>query len=96
MFSWLFPHRRSLEHLEVKMLTRAGCHLCEEAWQILETARAQHGFRLVAVDVDADPELVKEHGECVPVVLVDGKVRFRGRVNSVLLARLLRAATRKV
>jgi len=61
------------------MFTRAGCHLCDEAWQILESARQQYGFTLQAVDVDIDPELI------------DGKVRFRGRINSVLLSRLLRA-----
>ena len=73
------------------MLTRAGCHLCDEAWQILESARQKYGFTLQAVDVNTDPELISQYGNCVPVVLVDGKVRFRGRINSVLLSRLLRA-----
>ena len=77
------------------MLTRAGCHLCEEAWHILESARQQYGFNLQTVDVDADPDLVAQYGECVPVVLVNGKERFRGRVNPVLLARLLRAETKR-
>jgi hypothetical protein len=31
----------------------------------------------------------------VPVVLINGKVRFRGQVNPVLLARLLRAESGK-
>jgi glutaredoxin len=92
MLSWLFFwRRRNLEHLQVQMFTRAGCHLCDEAWQILESARQQYGFTLQAVDVDIDPELISQYGDCVPVVLVDGKVRFRGRINSVLLSRLLRA-----
>ena len=42
------------------------------------------------MDVDADPALAKQYGECVPVVTIDGKVRFRGRVNAVLLERMLR------
>jgi hypothetical protein len=46
---------------------------------------------LATVDVDSDPELVARHGDCVPVVTVNGKVRFRGAVNPVLLARLLTA-----
>ena len=92
MLSWLFFwRRRNLEHLQVQMFTRAGCHLCDEARQILESARQQYGFTLQAVDVDTDPELISQYGDCVPVVLVDGKVRFRGRINSVLLSRLLRA-----
>jgi glutaredoxin len=72
------------------MYTRAGCHLCDEARAQLENAQKEHGFALELVDVDSDPELREAHGDCVPVVLVDGKVRFRGRVNPVLLRRLLR------
>jgi glutaredoxin len=72
------------------MYTRRGCHLCEDAWQVLQQEQRRHGFHLEAVDVDADPELAARYGLCVPVVTVAGEVRFRGRVNRVLLARLLR------
>ena len=41
--------------------------------------------------MDTDGELVARYGEWVPVVTVNGKVRFRGGVNPVLLERLLRA-----
>lgn len=89
MLSWFSSRRRhDLKHLQVQMITRAGCHLCEEAWQQLEAARQEHGFTLTAVDVDADPELATQYTDCVPVVRVNGKVRFRGRINPVLLARL--------
>ncbi|HZV07157.1 MAG TPA: glutaredoxin family protein [Gemmataceae bacterium] len=71
------------------MYTRRGCHLCEQAWQQLERAKQRYGFTLQQVDVDGDPQLVSEYGECVPVVTIDGKVRFRGVVNRVLLERLL-------
>jgi hypothetical protein len=73
------------------MYTRRGCHLCDAAWVRLEQARRRYGFRLSAADVDASPELAAAFGQCVPVVTVNGKVRFRGAVNTVLLARLLRA-----
>ncbi|MHB1421817.1 MAG: glutaredoxin family protein [Gemmataceae bacterium] len=76
-------------HGNVVMYTRQGCHLCEQAWLQLEHARQRHGFTLAQVDVDGDPELAREHGECVPVVTIDGKVRFRGGINRVLLERLL-------
>jgi glutaredoxin len=72
----------------VVMYTRAGCHLCDDAWALLETARRQHGFTLKKVDIDADIELAERYGLEVPVVEVNGKVRFRGVVNAVLLQRL--------
>ena len=85
--------RGRLAHLQVVMYTRQGCHLCEAAWELLQQARRRYGFNLTAQDVDAVPALVEAYGDCVPVVTVNGKLRFRGGVNSVLLERLLRAET---
>ena len=86
--SWWRPRR--LQAVQVVMYTRQGCHLCEDAWRVLQEEQRRHGFQLQAVDVDADPELAARYGLCVPVVTVDGQVRFRGALNRVLLARLLR------
>ena len=73
----------------VVMLTRPDCHLCVEAWDLLKSYQSRYGFRLEAKDVDADPSIAELHGEWIPVVTVDGKVRFRGRINETLLKRLL-------
>jgi glutaredoxin len=75
--------------LRVVLYTRQGCHLCDDAHQVLEEARQRHGFGLETVDIDTAPELASRYGEQVPVVLVNGKLRFRGGVNRVLLERLL-------
>ena len=79
----------------VVMYTRRGCPLCEDAWALLRAERPRFGYALEAADVDADPDLASRHGPCVPVVTVNGRVRFRGRVNVVLLRRLLRAEARR-
>lgn len=68
------------------LYTRKNCHLCDDALAVL----ARHGLRPTIVDIDRRPELLAEFGECVPVVEIDGKVRFRGRVNELLLRRLLK------
>jgi glutaredoxin len=67
------------------LYTRRGCHLCDEARTLLEA----HGLTLSEFDIDADPALQTRFNECVPVIEIDGKVRFRGRVDPVLLRRLL-------
>jgi glutaredoxin len=88
MWSWLwgrYPER------EIVMYTRQGCHLCEEAWEILQRARQRFACTLRQVDVDSDPALAERYGTQVPVVAINGKVHFHGRVNAVLLHRLLRA-----
>jgi glutaredoxin len=69
----------------VTIYTRRGCHLCEEAEAVL----VRYGLSPALVDIDADPVLRQRYTDCVPVVEIDGKERFRGRVNEVLLQRLL-------
>jgi glutaredoxin len=71
--------------VDVILYTRAGCHLCDDARDLLE----QHGLPPRLVDIDADAGLRERFNECVPVVEIDGKVRFRGRVDPVLLRRLV-------
>lgn len=92
MWSWLCG---SNEAREVILYTRQGCHLCDDALAVLRDAARSHPLALRQVDIDTDPTLVAEYGLCVPVVLIDGKVRFRGIVNPVLLHRILRAAPQR-
>jgi glutaredoxin len=75
----------------VVLYSRAGCHLCEEAKALLEKYRSTHALAITVVDIDADPALCARYDACVPVVEIEGKVRFRGVVNETLLVRLLKA-----
>jgi glutaredoxin len=72
---------------QVRLYTRRGCHLCDVAKDQL----LRHGLSPQEVDIDADPELCERFTNCVPVVEIDGKVRFRGRIDERLLRRLLQA-----
>jgi glutaredoxin len=77
--------------IRVVMYTRAGCHLCDDAWQMLGEFQARFALDLKRVDVDTDADLARMHGERVPVIEVNGKERFWGRINRVLLQRQLSA-----
>jgi len=55
----------------------------------VEQTLLEHGLRAKAVDIDAEPELREKFNTCVPVVEIDGKVRFRGKVDPILLRRLM-------
>ncbi|HEY4231813.1 MAG TPA: glutaredoxin family protein [Lacipirellulaceae bacterium] len=73
------------ERLHIVLYTRASCHLCDDALRLLEA----HGLAPECIDVDADPALRERFDACVPVVEIDGQIRFRGRVDAVLLRRLI-------
>jgi glutaredoxin len=72
--------------MDVILYTRQDCHLCDLAHQLLE----RHGLTPKLVDIDTQEELRKKFDCCVPVVEIDGKIRFRGRVNEILLKRILK------
>ncbi len=72
----------------VMMYSRAGCCLCDEACAVLDKYRESLPPTVV-VDIDSDPAILERFSTCIPVVEIDGKVRFRGRVNEVLLRRLI-------
>jgi glutaredoxin len=93
LWTWLCSwwRRTPPDSLDVVLFTRQGCHLCEDAWELLQAEQRRVRFALSVVDVDSDPKLVEAYGTCVPVVMVNGRVRFRGRINKALWRRLLRA-----
>jgi len=89
---WLrFLRRRTLTGVRVVVYTRKNCPLCDEAIDFLKREQGRSGFQLALVDVDSSDALHELHGDWVPVIEVDGKVRFRGHVNPALWRRLLTA-----
>lgn len=74
----------------VIVYSRPGCHLCHEAEEALARYQRRFGFTMNVVDISGDEALTQAHGESIPVVVIDGVVRFRGRVNEILLRRLMR------
>jgi glutaredoxin len=71
--------------MQIILYTRARCCLCDQAKEILE----KHGLAVQEVDIDADSALQRQYDQFVPVVEIDGKERFWGRIDETLLRRLL-------
>lgn len=69
----------------VTMYGRPGCHLCEQALEVIERVCTDLGEAWVVVPVDDDPALLSEYGEEVPVTLVDGRRHDFWRVDEARL-----------
>jgi predicted thioredoxin/glutaredoxin len=70
---------------------RQDCDLCDE--MVAELASLGRKIQLPPVsivDVDSDPELVRRYGLNVPVLLLDGTVVCKHRLDVDELKRLLR------
>jgi predicted thioredoxin/glutaredoxin len=70
----------------VVLVTRKGCHLCDEALELL----LELGHEPELLDVDADDSAYALYDWRVPVVLVDNRVVAEGRVNAEALRKALR------
>ena len=86
------PTRPGARFERIVLYTRQDCHLCDDAKEIL----LRYGDYLPGldeVDIDTESVLKEKYGDCVPVVEIDGKIRFRGRVNEILLRRLIEGSS---
>ena len=69
----------------VVVLTRQGCHLCDESIAQVAAVCAESGEAYAVLDVDSDPELQRRYTEQVPVTFVDGAQHDFWRVDPVRL-----------
>ena len=78
----------------VVVFCKPECCLCDTAMEVL----ADFSYALPdikTVDISGDEELEELYASFVPVVEIDGKIRFRGIVSTELLSRLIEARQRQ-
>ena len=73
----------------VTLYSKAECHLCEEAREVLERVRRDLPFALDQVLLQEGGEKFDEYTSLVPVVEVNGERQFVYRVNEKRLRALL-------
>jgi glutaredoxin len=69
------------------LLSKPGCHLCDEAREVLARVAADLDVPWDERDVTADEEDFAEYGDRIPVVLLDGKEHGYWRVEEARLRR---------
>jgi glutaredoxin len=65
----------------VTVYSRQGCHLCENAVNILEGLREELAFEIEVIDISGNPELERLYGEQIPVIQIDGEHHDFWRVD---------------
>ena len=85
----MVPTEPSPVQPRVRLLTRAGCHLCEEARAVVEAVCAETGDAYEEVDLEtaaqSDPGLLRRYTDEVPVTFVDGRQHDYWRVDPARL-----------
>ena len=67
--------------VQIDIYSRPGCHLCDDAKEVVERVRRRFPFSLRVIDIETDPELEKAFGEQIPVVFINGNKAFKYLVD---------------
>ncbi len=69
------------EDPRVLVLTRAGCHLCDDAAAIIDQVCREAGVGWRSQEITGDLDLTRQYGEQIPVTFVDGRQHDYWRVD---------------
>ncbi|WP_336209756.1 glutaredoxin family protein [Nonomuraea sp. LPB2021202275-12-8] len=56
----------------ITLLGKPGCHLCEDAREIIVRVAGELGVPWEEIDIDSSDELRERYWEMIPVTLIDG------------------------
>ena len=74
---------------KVIFYTKAGCHLCDDARDLLEELAAEFPFELTEIDIRSDLSLFDVYRHRIPVILIDDQRIVEGRISRADLRRAL-------
>lgn len=74
----------------VRLLTKPGCHLCDEAREVVAAVCGELGVGFDEIDISGDLDLMERYGEQIPVTIVEGAQHDFWRVDAARLRTALR------
>lgn len=79
----------------VTLIGKPGCHLCDDAREVIRQVCAQAGVEWEERSILDDPRLAAEYAEMIPVTLVDGARHDYFRVDPERLRKALDGGGRR-
>lgn len=76
--------------VKLTLFSKKDCHLCYIAKKELNDLRKDIIFSSIEVDIEKDRESFEKYKDLIPVIEIDGKVIFSGRIDKDRLKNALR------
>ena len=73
----------------VRLYGKPGCHLCEQAEELLEDLRNEFPHALISIDITSDQALFERYRYEIPVIALDNGQMIGGKVTEAQLRALL-------
>ena len=79
----------------VTLYSRPGCHLCDDAREVVARVCADLGETFEELSIDDDEDLRRRYADEIPVTLVDGRQHDFWRVDETRLRAALAAPAQR-
>lgn len=66
----------------VIVYSRPGCHLCDDAKNVIEEVKQEVDLTLEEVNIENDLDLLQKYRFDIPVITINGVEAFRHRVDA--------------
>lgn len=66
---------------QVTFYTKAGCHLCEEARDMLEDIAALTEYEFTEIDIRSNPAIFERYRYRIPVITINDDTLLEGRIE---------------
>jgi len=90
----MFSFARSKTPLRVVLYSKTGCHLCDVMKAEIKRAGSEKRYELTEVDIESDPELNERFHLSIPVLEIEGRIAFKGKLTPESFNQKLARASR--
>ena len=78
--------------ISVTFYTKAGCHLCEDARELLEGIAEEAEYTLHEIDIRTDMAVFELYRYRIPVIIINQETLLEGRIDAGELAQAFQQA----
>lgn len=78
--------------IKVTFYTKAGCHLCEDARELLEDLAQETSYVLTEIDIRSDMAIFEMYRYRIPVIVIEQEMLLEGRIDADELAQAFQHA----
>jgi glutaredoxin len=76
----------------VELFGKPDCHLCEDAKRLLRALQTTYAFTLREINIAEHTALLRQYGEEIPVVFINGRKACKYRIDIKQFRRRLERA----
>jgi peroxiredoxin/glutaredoxin len=78
--------------IKITIYTKQDCPLCDEMTAVLKCIEGHESWQIEYVDIESDPEIYEANKDQIPVLFINDRKAFKGRVTKAQLEKKIMKA----